>query len=315
MPPLLRAHHEDTLPPQEVVNVFQRAFGKELYGSLEEVQSLVQKVKTDLYNRDYTAAFDDDTKRVAYCCRWSPARAVAYSSLFAQLQEVNQIVRCSAGDQRILCVGGGAGGELVALGSLFTPDRHTRIKSNNDMDEADRHTLNVHLVDIFDWNNVVGRLTAQIEESWLYNGQSQYFNIQFTPNDVLKMDQNQLQLSRLNLITLLFTTNELFSEDKTGSIRFLQALSTYCQPGCHLLITESAGSYSHITVGSKKFPIQFLIDTILLGKRGGKRGEETHGRWALVNKTDSTWYRGDPDVDYPMKLENMRFFFRLYKKL
>lgn len=308
---LLRAHHDDTLPPQEVINLFQKAFADELYGSLEEVQHLVQKVKSDLYNRDYTAAFNDDAKRVAYCSRWSPARAVAYSSLFAQLQEVSEVVRCPHADQRVLCVGGGAGGELVALASLFTPTRHAKTGTRTQHEGNDPHILNVHLVDIFDWQNVVDRLTAQIDESWLYNGQSQYFNVEFTSSDVLKMDQKQLELPQLDLVTLLFTTNELFAEDKTGSIRFLQALSTYCKPGCHLLIAESAGSYSHITVGTKRFPIQFLIDTVLLGKRG----QESQGKWALINETDSTWYRGDPNVDYPMKLENMRFFFRLYKKL
>lgn len=71
--------------------------------------------------------------------------------------------------------------------------------------------------------------------------------------DVLNANHDSsLQLNSLDLITLLFTTNELFSEDKAKSIRFFQALDN-CQPGAHLLIAESAGSYSHITVGTKKF--------------------------------------------------------------
>ncbi|CAR28392.1 hypothetical protein ZYGR_0S00200 [Zygosaccharomyces rouxii] len=301
----LPVHHGDTLPPQEVIDLFKRTFSHELYEDLANVRELVQKVKSDLYNRDYTAAFDDNAKRVAYCCRWSPARAVAYTSLFAQLEPINQVVRCQlqGGDQRVLCVGGGAGGELVALASLFTPSRHVRTPSNEG--------LQIHLVDIYDWTNVVSRLQDQINTNWLYNGQSRFCNMEFTSNDILKMDPGQLQLNQLNLITLLFTTNELFSQDKSGSIKFLQSLTTHCQRGCLLLITESAGSYSHITVGSKKFPIQFLIDTVLLGKRG----QDNHGNWTLVDQSDSIWYRGDPDMDYPLKLENMRCFYRLYRKL
>lgn len=301
----LPVHHKDTLPPQETVDLFKRTFNHELYEDLDNVKELVQKVKSDLYNRDYTAAFDDNAKRVAYCCRWSPARAVAYQSLFAQLEPVNQVVRCQKedGDQRVLCVGGGAGGELVAFASLFTPSRHVRGASDE--------KLSIHLVDIYDWANVVSRLKDQIDANWLYNGQSKFCDVEFTPNNILKLNPDQLQLSQLNLITLLFTTNELFSQDKTGSIKFLQSLSLHCKPGCLLLITESAGSYSHITVGSKKFPIQFLIDTVLLGKRG----QQDHGSWSLVDQSDSIWYRGDTDMDYPMKLENMRCFYRLYRKL
>lgn len=301
----LPTHHRDTLPPQEVVDLFKRTFSRELYDDLDDVKELVQKVKSDLYNRDYVAAFDDTAKRVAYCCRWSPARAVAYASLFAQLEPLNQIVRCQqqSGDEKVLCVGGGAGGELVALASLFTPSRHVRTPSSE--------SLYIHLVDIYDWTNVVSRLQHQIDTNWLYNDQSRFCHTKFTPNDILKMDPEQLQLEQLNLITLLFTTNELFSQDKTGSIKFLQSLTAYCQPGCFLLITESAGSYSHITVGSKKFPIQFLIDTVLMGKRG----QQNHGSWSLVEQSDSIWYRGDSATDYPLKLENMRCFYRLYRKL
>lgn len=301
----LPVHHGDTLPPQEVIDLFKRTFTLELYQGLDNVKELVQKVKSDLYNRDYTAAFDDNGKRVAYCCRWSPARAVAYASLFAQLEPINQVVRCQQdrGDQRVLCVGGGAGSELVALASLLTPSRHGRSPPESG--------LNVHLVDIYDWNNVVTRLQDQIEANWLYNGQSQFCRMEFTPSNILKMEPEQLRLQQLNLITLLFTTNELFSQDKVGSIKFLQSLTTHCKSGCLLLITESAGSYSHITVGSKKFPIQFLIDTVLLGRRG----QQNSTNWTLVDQSDSIWYRGDAELDYPMKLENMRCFYRLYRKI
>lgn len=148
-----------------------------------------------------------------------------------------------------------------------------------------------------------------MRDTWLFD-HADDLDVQFLNLNVLKMSTKELKLPSLDLITLLFTTNELFMEDKAGSIRFFQKLNQECTSGCHLLIAESAGSYSHITVGTKKFPIQFLIDTLLLGKRG----EEANGAWDLIDENDSIWYRGKDDIDYPLKVENMRFFYRLYKK-
>lgn len=307
----LKVHHEDTVAPEDIVDLFKIAFIAELYSNdeLADLQSQIQTVKADLYNRDYTSAFGNDSKRIAYCCRWSPSRATAYASLFAHLKEVSNVMRCTDGDKNILCVGGGAGGELVALASLFAPSRNFKAKYSKVATE--KYSLNIHLVDISDWSNVVSRLSEAIRQRWLYAGESEFFNIQFSKQDILTSDHMTLGLAKLDFISLLFTTNELFAENKAQSIRLLQTFNQYCKSGCYLLITESAGSYSHITVGTKKFPIQFLIDTVLMGKRG----EETNSTWTLVQESDSTWYRGDPQLDYPMKLENMRFFYRLYKKV
>lgn len=310
----LKVHNEKTLPPQEIIDLFKVAFSNELYGTdaLDELQAQIQKVKTDLYNRDYISAFNSEDKRVSYCCRWSPARATAYASLFAHFQEIVQVVQCHESDQEILCVGGGAGGELVALASLFAPSREFANKySTSKPSPSSKKSLNIHIVDISDWSAVVDKLQHTIQERWLYAGESQHFRVQFNHNDILQMTEDQLALKNLNLITLLFTTNELFAENKQQSIRLLQKFNQFCSSGCYLLITESAGSYSHITVGTKKFPIQFLIDTILLGKKG----QDSAGPWQLVYENDSIWYRCDPRVDYPMKLENSRIFYRLYKKL
>lgn len=36
---------------------------------------------------------------------------------------------------------------------------------------------------------------------------------------------------------------------------------------------------------------------------------------AIVHQDDATWYRCPPGVTYPLKLENMRHFIRIYRKL
>jgi len=284
------------LPPNDVLKLYQDSF-KFLLNS-PNLESFIQVVKGDLYNRDYIKAFGDDDRRMAYCARWTPSRSLCYSSLFSFLDEVKEII--TEQDSKILCIGGGAGGELVSLCSVFAQSRDFLDK------EKYKSKLDIKLIDIADWSMIVGKLTSEIKKSWLYT-EPDNLNVDFLNEDVLNIEPSSLELESLDLITLLFTTNELFAEEKAKSIRFFQTLNQNCQSGCYLLICESAGSFSHITVGTKKFPIQFLIDTILLGKDG-------KGDWELAKQTDSCWYRCEKDFDYPLKLENMRFFFRLYRK-
>ncbi|SCU79125.1 LAME_0A07338g1_1 [Lachancea meyersii CBS 8951] len=305
----LPAHHEASLSPQDILDLFKVTFEQQLYLNDRQVLSDdIQNVKTELYNRNYAAAFDTAEKRIAYCCRWSSSRAIAYSSLFCHLQAVRELIQ-ECPDCEILSIGGGAGGELVSIASIFAPSIDFNAKYSTKETDAESRSLKVRVVDLANWTAEVEKLTESIQKSWLFDHAAD-LKIQFLNTDILKATSQDLNLPSLNLITLLFTTNELFMAEKAATIRFFQKLNQDCHSGCHLLIVESAGSYSHITVGSKKFPIQFLIDTLLLGKRG----QESTGAWDLVQEHDSLWYRAKDEVDYPLKIENMRFFYRLYRK-
>ncbi|SCU77306.1 LAFA_0A00980g1_1 [Lachancea sp. 'fantastica'] len=302
-------HHELSLSPQDILDLFKITFEEQLYRNDRQILSDdIQSVKSELFNRNYVAAFDSTEKRTAYCARWSPSRAIAYSSLFCHLDAVRAVIQDSH-DGEILCIGGGAGGELISIGSIFTPSVDFNAKYSTKTSQAENKTLKVTLVDLADWTAEVAKLKESIRKTWLFDHAND-LAIQFLKKDVLQASSADLNLPSLDLITLLFTTNELFTAAKAESIRFFQRLNDQCRSGCHLLIVESAGSYSHITVGSKKFPIQFLIDTLLMGKSG----EEATGHWELVQGHDSLWYRAKDDVDYPLKVENMRFFYRLYRK-
>lgn len=286
------------LPPRKVLDLFLDNFKHIL--AADDLQEMIQKVKGDLYNRDYLAAFGSEDKRFAYVARWSPARALAYASLFSSLKPLRQLLADPNKETRTLCIGGGAASELVALGSMFAclkqPNGGTPSK------------LHLDVIDIADWSTIVRNLTLSISQKWFYD--SSKFSADFVHGDVLSQDAESLRLPQLDFITLLFTTNELFCEQKKETIAFLQMLSSHCRKGAMLLIAESAGSYSHITVGSKKFPVQFLIDTILAGRPGAD-----DGAWEILNQNESCWYRiNTKEVEYPIKLENMRFFYRLYRK-
>lgn len=318
----LIVHHEATLPPQQILDLFKISFHNELYETDQlNLQKYIQIVKSNLYDRDYISAFDMEIKRIAYCCRWSSFRAIAYASLFASLTPVKSIIQCQSllttnteniihsEENSILCIGGGACGELISIASIFAPSRNYASKYLRNDIQNPQSKLTIYLVDIADWSQIISRISHAISSNWLYD-YSKNFIINFLHKDVLTLSPSELNLRKLNLITLLFTTNELFMKDKSTAIKLLQMFSQNCKSGCYLLIVESAGSYSHITVGSKKFPIQFLIDTILLGTKENK----FEGDWELIDQTDSKWYRYQNSLDYPINLENMRFFYRLYMK-
>ncbi|KAI5966879.1 uncharacterized protein KGF55_000288 [Candida pseudojiufengensis] len=286
---------EDSLAPYQIIDAFTVCF-KNILNS-PNLSAHIQKVKGDLYNRDYLAAFDDDDKRFAYASRWTPARALAYASLFSSLTEITTLLKEPTFAKNVLCIGAGAGGELCALGAVFA-----RLKEYNPTSSSQ---LNIDIIDIADWSTVLNQLTSYMKNTWVYNHQS--LNMSFVQNDILTCN---IGMSKYELITLLFTTNELFAEKRKETVKFLHTLCQNCKKDSLLLIAESAGSFSHITVGDKKFPVQFLIDMILVGKP-----DENDGAWEVISQQESLWYRvNEKEVTYPLKLENMRFFYRLYRK-
>lgn len=289
---------ESCIEPKRTLDLFHEV----LKGILASptLQDHIQEVKGALYNRDYMAAFDTDDKRFAYVSRWTPARALAYSSLFASFPVIRKVFADKDKKRRVLCVGGGAASEMVGIASLFC-----RLKEFNPSSDSE---LDITIVDIANWSTVINHFTSYIKSHWIYK--SEKLNTAFIEGDILDPNVVRNDEFDADFVTLLFTTNELFCEKRAETIKFLQRLNANCKKDSYLLIAESAGSYSHITVGTKRFPVQFLVDTILVGKPG-----DDNGAWEIVDSSDSCWYRmNEKEISYPMKLENMRFFYRLYRK-
>ncbi|ODV82209.1 uncharacterized protein CANTADRAFT_98601 [Suhomyces tanzawaensis NRRL Y-17324] len=287
---------EYSLGHEKLIDMFTQTLGSIL--NSEDLNQHIQSVKSCLYDRNYIEAFDSDDKRFAYVSRWTPARALAYTSLFASLDGIKELFEDKDKQTEVLCIGGGASSELVGLASVFC-----RQKEYNSTSDS---SLKMNIIDIADWSKVVNSLTNYAQKNWMYDGSKLQAN--FIHEDVL--NQPKIDYGAQSLITLLFTTNELFAEKRKETMALLNTFNAKCTKGTLLLIAESAGSYSHITIGTRKFPVQFLIDMTLIGKQG-----ENNGPWELIDESDSCWYRIETKkIDYPMKLENMRFFYRLYRK-
>ncbi|CAK7902186.1 25S rRNA (uridine(2843)-N(3))-methyltransferase [[Candida] anglica] len=283
------------LEPRKTLGLFTTTFRAIL--DAEDLQEHIQSVKKALYHRDYLLAFDTDDKRLAYAARWTPARTLAYASLFSSFAPIRELFSDPERTSRCLSIGGGAGAEVAGLASVFC-----RLKEFHSTSPS---SLEITAIDIADWSLIVRSLTTYIKSNWVYDASK--VSTSFLHGDVLS---TPVDYSQFDLITLMFTTNELFSEKRPETIKLLQTLNKTCRKGTILLIAESAGSYSNITVGTKQFPVQFLVDMVLVGKPGGPAGA-----WSIAQQSESCWYRiNTREVSYPMKLENMRFFYRLYIK-
>ncbi|KAG9551002.1 hypothetical protein KCU79_g13535, partial [Aureobasidium melanogenum] len=87
-------------------------------------------------------------------------------------------------------------------------------------------------------------------------------------------------------------------------------------PGSLLLVVDSPGSYSTVTLNgaTQKYPMQWLLDhTLLSPKKNAEKG--TPVQWKKLVSDESRWFRlPDEDLKYPIDLENMRYQIHLYQR-
>ena len=155
-------------------------------------KQLIQTIKSHLYNRDFDSAFtdaDDDLLR-AYALRWSAARALGYAGLFRGLLGLfwgdstggGDVTSASGGGDdddddaagetaarqtHVLCLGGGAGAEIVALAAAMR-DLVDGVSSAG----GRKPSLAVTAVDIADWSGVVRRLDSAVRSDAVPSGRS-----------------------------------------------------------------------------------------------------------------------------------------------
>lgn len=251
---------------------------------------------------------------------------------------------------------GGAAAEAVAFGS-FLGQQSQKHQEASHPPPPPLHG-DITLLDIAPWTSVVEKLriglttppalskyasaAAQAANTALVRSE-QVQHVAFRQHDVLALSKDDLT-SLLSLatttspelgkqpvlITLLFTLNELFTAGGIGkTTAFLLTLTSVLPSGSLLLVIDSPGSYSETTVGkeAKRYPMQWLLDRILLGTTkttkttttkdaGGGGGNEDDGgaEWEKVESADSVWFRLGPELKYPIPLEDMRYQMHLYRR-
>ncbi|KAE8373262.1 hypothetical protein BDV26DRAFT_71118 [Aspergillus bertholletiae] len=204
-----------------------------------DIKTLVQTIKSHLYNRDFDSAFTDANEDLlrAYALRWSASRALGYAgilkSLLKVLMEKDGGLMSSTGSNHVVCIGGGAGAEIIALAAAWrdlvdeiekrealsagvagvsldggesAADQGSAPKSVNHPD------LSVTAVDIADWSSVVDRLSYTIRSSAVMGSkshpapllnlrrgdvddgkESEGFAVRFKRSDVLSISEDGLK--------------------------------------------------------------------------------------------------------------------------
>jgi len=351
---------------QRLLNVFSLAFSNLL--SLESLtttlQPLLQEVKQHLYNRAFDKAFGREEYLEAYAARWSSSRALGYLQIFREVIEhlTEDTVDGSSSQPNVqlkqpirqlktVCLGGGAGAEVCALAGL-----HRLVSERSDDEptvvENAMFSQQVTAIDIAKWSPTLDKLHRTLttppvlskyasEAARVANVeivQSSSFNVEFIQYDLLALAAASAQsaqcfrkhVEEANLITLMFTLNELYTVSMPATQKFLFELTAVARTGALLLVVDSPGSYSTVTINGqeKRYPMHWLMDHTLLGPTTKStepvvgtidakpiRTAESLLKWEKLVTDESRWFRLPASLKYPLDLENMRYQLHLYRRL
>lgn len=311
---------------QKCLNIFRDAFKPD-----ETDQKILQEVKGHLFNRDFGAAFGKEEYLRVYASRWSPSRALGYLQVLTDVQEDLFEDEKSKGDGlkffRVVCLGGGAGAEIVALAGWMHQILHRG-------EESRIQAVDATFVDIAAWNHIVTGLrkavttapelskyaAAAAKEANAALVPEDAFHASFKQVDALALSQDeQLQLfGGMDLVTIMFTLNELYSTSMAKTQQMLACITNTVKPGACLLVVDSPGSYSTVSINGaeKRYPMHWLLDYSLIGtEQSRSKAGAAPTRWEKLISDESRWFRLPQGLNYPIDLENMRYQIHLYRRL
>ncbi len=294
--------------------------------------------------------------------RWCPSRTLAYTHIFSQIlskyhlqigdpeQDAADLRRAASqlqllSTKRVVCIGGGAGAELVALGACLQLISHPCANLTDPEDKAKGPPLcfAINFIDIADWSMVLKELhscmttappiseysssAAKVANTALINPEA--CTLSFMQEDVLEMKNEELATGFTDavLVTLMFTLNELYSTSISSTTSLLLSLTMLLAPGAMLLVVDSPGSYSTVNVGEtsssddggtrKRYPMQWLLDHTLLESAaiGSSKNASAERQWEKLESKESEWFRLSNELRYPVTLEDMRYQLHLYRRL
>ena len=357
---------------QLLLDIFKNAFASRFNYNL---QPLIQEVKQHLFSRDFVNAFGKECLLEAYAMRWSPSRALAYADLLCTCPKIAAALKMVILEERrqscndvelpggpilnatlvnqddssrkvnVVCLGGGAGAELLAFATYLRYISNSLGISNGEgaIEPGGQVYFRMNAVDIKDWSNVLETLHAglttapevfqsakaealAVNEAFI---DSSAFELNFQQHDVLDMDASALRtlLEDCQIVTIMFTLNELYCTSMKATTNLLLSMTSLLSPGALLLVVDSPGSYSTVTVGKvsadeapevqKKYPMQWLLDHTLLEAAAVKDSERRSRdpQWEKIDARESKWFRLQEDLKYPIGLEDMRYQYHLYRRL
>ncbi|KAJ2160029.1 hypothetical protein GGF46_002591 [Coemansia sp. RSA 552] len=247
----------------------------------------LQDIKAKFFVRDFDGIFLDPANLSVYTAQYVPRRALCYFDLFSR-PELQAILRARP---RIYCLGAGSGSELLGITAACCQVL--------DMGETGAAPVRIHSQDYADWASVLRSLEAAVRYKWgIGAGQVEYA---FSRGNLLDISPGiEEHMAGAQLVTAMFVFNELFA-DKANAMNFVKAVTRQVRPGSHFLLVDSAGSFSSIQVGGNSYMAYMFFDS--LGQF-----------FTPVISDDSKWFRHASGLRYPLPVENMRYFVRLYRR-
>lgn len=259
--------------------------------------------------------------REAYAARWVPSRVLIYRKVLRESGEIKEaLLRSKEGEVRkVICLGGGAGSEVIAIGSLLS-------KVSEETWER-KGRVEVVAVDNCDWSVVLKKQEDAMLDGW--SALEGKFSVKFLQADILAFPTPSTEAStstispvepiipyhEATLITLLFTISELFLQSRLTTLKLLAHITAQSKRNTLLLVVESA-SLGQIPIGTsgRSHALSTLLDYTLSEDKGSGGGA---AKWEKVREEESVWYRMPEGAAsaYPLKLENSRVVIRLYRKL
>ncbi|KAF9187161.1 hypothetical protein BGZ50_002120 [Haplosporangium sp. Z 11] len=165
--------------------------------------------------------------------------------------------------------------------------------------KSTKHQVKLVMQDYVDWTPILEPM-EQVVRTRMHLGPER-LQCENEVGNVLDLSDSLLdRIATADLITFMFVLNELF-QDKKRTMLLVAKVVAAMPKGAHMLVVDSAGSFSNLKVGERTYMVYMLLDHL-------KDLE-------IVYQDDATWYRCPPGLTYPLKLENMRHFVRIYRKL
>lgn len=233
---------------------------------------------------------------------------------------------------KLACIGGGAGAEIVGLAGWLKTMEKTISESTAGSNSVQPLNLDVLCLDIAHWDTVVKDLHQHCVAPKVLSKYAsaaaiaanvpllspESLDVRFQQKDVLDLTpaESGAIYSDMDLVTILFTLNELYTASVAKTQRMLHSLTANLKTGALLLVVDSPGSYSAVTINGaeKKYPMQWLLDHTLLPTPGKKGDTIPEKRWEKLVSDESRWFRIQEALKYSIPLESMRYQVHLYRR-
>jgi 25S rRNA (uracil2843-N3)-methyltransferase len=271
---------------QEILNILRKALKDHI--NHPQFQSRLARIKQFFFVRDYESIFTSKDFLGVYAAEYLPHRTLCYRSLFLSVPSdlISQGIFSN-----ILCLGSGNGSELMALASIF-PQVSKHQHSNS---------MEVTCQDLSDYQ-VLPCLMETLKSDFPCHFQDDKFTWTFSIGNLVDDPASIIPyLQKSTLVTAFFLLNELFAMSKKGFALFIKTLIENMPPGTFLMVADSAGSFSESQVGNRQYMVYNFLDAIPALEQ--------------VYKIDAQWFRPERGLQYPLKLNSMRYFVRLYQKI